>query len=416
MENQPPSIHTIENLLTQISAINKKYESIAEITGENFNIFRILRRETREVETHSAFIAELLNPKGSHGMKDAFLKLFVKQFEVKNTPTNQDDLLRTEIKMEEVTNNGRIDIVIKFRNRLKVVIENKIYADDQGQQLVRYCKDYPGCHLFYLTLFGINPSHGSITWKDDERINLKDKEWYKDATYNKERNEHTLVEGIHFFKISYQKNILEWLELCQKEAATKPLLRETIAQYIYLIKHLTHQTMSEVHKNEIIEAIVNNPDYIESAEEVQSNWTSIRFRIIENVMSELSKLEVCKINNLKFETDPDYKVGMAESSFYFFRENWRCCICFEFTTDFEDINYGITNLHNPFVAKQNLYKTLSEKFAKNSLSENWYWVNYFDDCSKTDWRDVNNEIPGKINEKIKEILTVIDSNNIDLSM
>ena len=64
------------SFLERVTSINKKYENIAEITGENFNVFRILGLSSSEVRTHSAFIAELLNPKGSHNQKQIFLKLF----------------------------------------------------------------------------------------------------------------------------------------------------------------------------------------------------------------------------------------------------------------------------------------------------------------------------------------------------
>lgn len=396
MENPNLSILTIENLLTKIAAINKKYESIAEITGENFNIFRILKRETREVETHSAFIAELLNPKGSHGMKEKLLELFITQFNVDSAPNESKELQKTQVNVEEVTNNGRIDIVIKFSNGRVVVIENKIYANDQGQQLVRYKEVYKNCHLLYLTLNGNEPSDISIT-KDDKS---------------------KLAIGKDFLIASYKEDIIKWLVLCQKESASKPLLRETILQYIYLIKHLAHQTMNEDQKHEIVEAIVNNPNYIESAESVYDNWDIIRFRIIEKVTSEISKLEVCEINNLKFETDPDYegKIGEKGSSFYFFKENWKYCICFYFGKDFDDLCYGISNLNTLYVPNLNLTKILSEKLRQTEDYPDWYWVNYFNDWSNTDWRDINKEIPGKINEKIKEIITVIDSNNIDLSM
>ena len=63
-------ITKIENLLIQIGAINKSYEKIAKLTGENFNIFEVLGLTTNEVRTHSAFIAELLNPKGSHDQNE----------------------------------------------------------------------------------------------------------------------------------------------------------------------------------------------------------------------------------------------------------------------------------------------------------------------------------------------------------
>mgnify|MGYP000526485501 CR=1 FL=1 len=53
----------IKNLLQQVSIIKKKYDEIAKITGENFNIFSIMRAESDEVRTHSRIIADFLNPK-----------------------------------------------------------------------------------------------------------------------------------------------------------------------------------------------------------------------------------------------------------------------------------------------------------------------------------------------------------------
>lgn len=44
--------------------------------GELFNTFSILKMETAENKTHSNFIAELLNPKGSHLKGSIFLERF----------------------------------------------------------------------------------------------------------------------------------------------------------------------------------------------------------------------------------------------------------------------------------------------------------------------------------------------------
>ena len=70
----------LENLLANVSSINKKYEEMARLTGENFNIFRILKIERSEVRMHSALLAELLNPNGSHGCGNIFLELFINHF------------------------------------------------------------------------------------------------------------------------------------------------------------------------------------------------------------------------------------------------------------------------------------------------------------------------------------------------
>ncbi|MDB5016397.1 MAG: hypothetical protein JWQ84_1229, partial [Mucilaginibacter sp.] len=133
-------IHQFQSLLNQVNAITDRYKKINELTGENFNVFRILKLESSEVRMHSAFIAELLKPNGSHGQKDIFLKLFVNAFCFKD---NLIDLQSCKVKVEESigtisddrTQGGRIDIVITDKHYRKIIIENKIYAGDQDNQL-----------------------------------------------------------------------------------------------------------------------------------------------------------------------------------------------------------------------------------------------------------------------------------------
>ena len=71
------NLNNIKNLLNNVSIIQKKYNDIAIITGESFNIFSVLKMDSREVRMHSAFIGELLNPNGSHGLKTKPLEIFV---------------------------------------------------------------------------------------------------------------------------------------------------------------------------------------------------------------------------------------------------------------------------------------------------------------------------------------------------
>src|SRR5690554_1214303 len=72
----------LRNFLDNVATISKKYEEIAKITGENFNVFKILRLTTNEVRTHSAFIAELLDPKGCHDQGEVFLRLFIEKLKL----------------------------------------------------------------------------------------------------------------------------------------------------------------------------------------------------------------------------------------------------------------------------------------------------------------------------------------------
>ena len=225
--------------LENLSLISRKYK-IINSTKETFNIFSILRNEYDEVNLHSKFISELLKDK-NHGRK--FIELLLPIIGVENI-----NYKRVNIFSEySVKDNGRIDIILKFfleDSKKVVVIENKIYADDQYQQLKRYYDSMlmegykpEEIELVYLTLAGAEPSEDSIKGlpaavRENMRI------------------------------ISYKDDIITWIEDCIKEVAQVPIIRETLVQYESLLKKITgkgEKTMTEEMKN----MILSNKDYLD---------------------------------------------------------------------------------------------------------------------------------------------------------
>ena len=70
----------IENFFHDLFAAyeqQKSYHDERVKNGDYFNVFNVLGLSSNETRTHSAFLAELLNPYGSHGMGDLFLKKFL---------------------------------------------------------------------------------------------------------------------------------------------------------------------------------------------------------------------------------------------------------------------------------------------------------------------------------------------------
>lgn len=283
------------NLLSQISAINKKYEKIADITGENFNIFKILRIEAEEVLTHSRFLCELLNPKGLHGKGNLFLILFLdgqkndesqenaifvnklKDFDSNNCTVKSE--VHVGFKNVEQTEGGRIDILMKENNsKNAIIIENKIYAGDQPQQLVRYNNAYQNAPIFYLTL------------------ELDDSKPSKDSKGD-------LIEGDNYKRISYKEDILDWLKICRKESVENPILREAITQYINLIKYLTRQTMNETMNEEVKKTILHSFENFESAGITASTYPIVRQNIINVFKEEIEKVSKGDVGEWK-----DFKI------------------------------------------------------------------------------------------------------------
>jgi len=211
-------------LLENIKLISLKYQDSKE--KEKFNIFSILRDETDEVNLHSKFIYFLINPKGTHGQGDLFLKLFLNQV------FNDDQISKPSVYREH----KNIDILIEDENK-SIILENKINAGDQHKQLERYFDVVNSTsnkiQVLYLTKTGSEPSDNSIG-------KLKT---LKNPKFEYEKD---------FYLISYSVTILNWLTDCIKEVATIPIIRETLVQYQNLIKKLTEQSITMEERLEIL--------------------------------------------------------------------------------------------------------------------------------------------------------------------
>lgn len=274
-------LQDIKKLLKDVGKNIEKSKEIARLKGENFNIFSILGIETKENKTHSSFIASLLNPKGKHGLGDTFLKLFYETILTKGIGIDLTDdkkqiveylkhdivEVKTEVSIGKINyddvEGGRVDISLQGNNR-NIFIENKIYAGDQHLQIARYIKNKETL-VFYLTLFGDEPSKGSSgKYKVNE----------------------------DFFLLSYNEDIKNWLEKCQKEASDYPIIRETIKQYLILIKKLTGQLTTQKEMEEIKELIKKN---FENANIIVNNFEEVKIEIVDKFIKEIKrKLE----NNL----------------------------------------------------------------------------------------------------------------------
>lgn len=243
---------TTQLLLDKAAIIKLRLEALK--SENTFNIFQVLRSGHEEVSLHSRFLYELLNPKGSHGMGDVFLRQFA---EVCSLPALSYNTVHVS------REHANIDILVRDHNHA-IIIENKIYAGDQYEQLQRYYEYAKNLHfkptLFYLTLDGHEASEQSLG-------NLLEKP--------------TLI--------SYRTQITQWLTACVKEAAMKPALRETIIQYQNLINQLTGNTMSEAEKQQVLNLMAQS-DNAESAAIIVRNWNHVRWHTEWGFWTELLAL------------------------------------------------------------------------------------------------------------------------------
>ena len=231
--------------------------------GELFNVFNILGLESKEVRLHSALLAELLRPNGMSGVGNAFQKAFLA---ILGLPENYivDGRVSVELSIGTTTDTegGRIDIIMEDGNHA-IIIENKIYAQDQPAQLLKYTNfardNYPhGYRLLYLTLDGKEASDDS-------------------------------AQGCPYQCISYKNEISKWLEECARISFDRPLVRETIRQYINLIKQLTNQSMGTLEDNKLVE-LVASPEHVAEYLMIINNQTAIENKIRLGFVTEIEKM------------------------------------------------------------------------------------------------------------------------------
>lgn len=259
-------MNNVAELLHSVDKIKTRYNEIARTTGENYNLFEILNIETKEF-VHTYFLADMLNPKGVHGLGNFPLRLFLQK--IGKYELFSDDLRVYAEKdygaIDKLnTLGGRIDISLENKSGKSILIENKIYARDQENQLLRYYntfKDGDGSFLLYLTLDGRDPSKQSIS--------------------SSSKNE--LVSESDYLCISYKDHIKKWLEKCHEKAIDLPLLRETLKQYIALINKLTGNSTNRKMSKEIGKQLAQSEENIENAYEIALSIDSMKEELLERL-------------------------------------------------------------------------------------------------------------------------------------
>ena len=360
-------INDIQGLLNQVSTINKKNTEILDATGGRFNIFRICGVNHYE-NTHSSILAEFLNPQGSHSLKnqflDAFLETIGKDFTLKDF-----DTANATVHTEYVTNNGRIDILIKDHKKNAIIIENKIYACDQHEQLKRYDsfakKHFEHYQIYYLTLFGSEASEQS-------------------------------AGDIIYHTISYA---------------------ETLIQYSNHIKQLTNQDMSNKNQEEITTLLAKFHD-LKAIQSIYFSYPKIFDQITKKYFNPkmgdfaeaFAKEKEIELEYL-YENSDEYHI-----SFCLRKKNWKenFYISFEFEKG-KGYYYGIFNGNEHQLSDENR-KKLREKLQERFNSEIqeaalWPYYEYIPSLSIETWEsDVRDseKFFEDCKRRIETLLTVIE--------
>ena len=189
-------LRVVKSKIEAHNEFKREYDRQLAFDFSLFNFFNVGENKVSQI------LAYFLDEKQNHGQGNAFLNEFVSMFYNQEIDTSYS----FNVCEKATTKNRRIDIYIELPNTT-IAIENKIWADDQRNQLKDYAtylekKTKGNFLLFYLTPYGSEPSEKSI----DEILKQE------------------LIENEKLKIISYKHDIIDlinrWLVICEAESVS----------------------------------------------------------------------------------------------------------------------------------------------------------------------------------------------------
>lgn len=367
-------IRNLKALLQRLDVVRDKITARKE-GKENFNIFTCLMKYSDEENLHSRFISSILDPKGSNGLGFAPIDIILKT--LNSSFQYNQETIEVLPSFSNWSEYKKIDILlIDRRTKYAIIIENKIYAcdsnhADEGQLECYYRRiieedkiPQENVEVYYLTIDGHEPSEESVSTSSK----------YKDLP--------DIVRCI-----TYGNEITQWLQQCMQIACNKPYIRETIEQYINLIKEMANNTEIE-DRLEILKIISKNDDTLASAKLLFDNYKHIQwhtiFDLFNDFYSELekrgysiaSKVENSMIDDIvhggpkKRQQYPEFSVKNKDG--------------LEITIgcDYNDWFYfGLYTKENKSLDKMKIKELLQsyQNYDSDfSIDKNWIFTRYFD--------------------------------------
>jgi len=209
-------LHIVKSKIDIHKEFKKAYNKQLAFGFSLFAFFRVGENKTSEI------LAFFLKENASHGQGTVFLKAFVEMF------YKQDiDVSNAEVICEESTPEKRkLDIYIKLKD-VVIAVENKIWADDQPNQLKDYAeylkKESNGSFLLlYLTPYGKSPTEKSIILEKKEALEAKNQ--LKEISYT----EHIFDLIDIWISKCEAENVIHFLKEFKKDLKNKFLGNNTL--------------------------------------------------------------------------------------------------------------------------------------------------------------------------------------------
>lgn len=363
----------MDELLHHTSRLLHVDTQIQRATGRNFNIFSVLGIIGYEAWTHSPMLGEILSPAGRHGQGGKFLSAFIRllnrrlearrglQVEVGDTDNCVLDVATARVIREYYigpvteTSGGKIDLLIEDAKGSRIIIENKIFAADQKNQLARYRHFGPKAYLVYLTLDGKEPPNEVV----------------KTTTHAR------------FATMSYEKDVIAWLEECRNQVIEISQVRDTLTQYLHAVRNLTHQNHSPDMNTEIAVRVMRDEDSLRAFFALLDTKT----KVIEMLMAPLKQQIQALATRHSLDLVYDGELPKKWSAFRFENSEMNARnVSLGFGLEYDNqmgFFFGIRRREEPLTAIQiaKLGEVFGNTFGKREGATEWwpaslYWDHY----------------------------------------
>ena len=343
-----------EELVSFLQSFRNLAQKWREQRTPDFNVFSLCGVGTEETR-HSAILAALLDPKGTHGLGVTPLKLFLEQCGI--TGIAPDWLNNATVETEKWINGRwrRFDIFISDYRNFSIVIENKTESCDHERQLADYRQ-----------------------WLDNQQGANKIAELIY-LTYNGEYATDSSINPNRYIRLSYEKHVIAWLEKCGESIDKISPVYFFISQYQKFVQKSLLQENKKMEYEEWKDQLLQKTNF-DIACEIAEHFEPIRRSAFTDLFN--------KWGQIKAQNEPCEYLPIASGNSY-------ASLCFDY--GHADLRIGFMFAASGF---QNLYYGLSWKDGqKHPISyqkiDGWgtdEWWPYWK------WADHSFRYPGQNND------------------
>ena len=289
--------------------------------ARRFNVLDYLR--TNELGL-SRIIADLLNPKASHGQGVLFLKALLGNLECFRETLRWPDLQnKTSVHCEEqTTGERRIDVVVRITGpggeTHCLAFENKPYALDQESQVKDYLEHLKRSDRFlliYLSPRGEGPSELSIP--KDELKNWKNRFAIMPYVGAQEEGK----DGFDTYRLRH--SLADWLGECRKSCEVDRLRWFLADVERFCQGRFGGQAMTTDGEGKAVqEFVLEDPTRIETAAAVYESWPAVKEDVCREFLERLCSAITGKARESAILKDMPVKADREKYWIWMHRSRW----------------------------------------------------------------------------------------------